>query len=608
MGIVDLDEIMELWPAAADRLHAVGGMPDKRVESPLVLCGGQLLWIFDHDRAIHDEKTCLTCGQPMDASRKGETHFFRHKSKELCSGTFFSETLPHLMAKEVIRLSRRISVPALKEVGIFHPDIEEYAFQTGPIPYERVEIEKTVKAKVGYFRPDARIWSGGREILVEIVVTHDISDETRDLMEVQGHTVLRIDLKGITESGRKKMDSAELDALVRCGVIDANRNTQLWGAEFEAYVLSGADRGWPIQNLPDVRERVTQREIAWEKELTKAAIESQQAACRDLEARISDLSGKVSAVETATAGWPPDHLDRIVAAEQKLEGISIDSIDPWGAASFKALKDAAGEIRGLDDRFRDPKDCLWLITSEAETSATWLRSRRDKIEAIVAAVPQGLEEINRYRVHLDQSVSVPLKAVGHVEAKIAEKDVYLASLVRIGARIGPDVSLDDLVKKATTIRKVTTDAVPQATAKVLLFPTPGAIGEGAGMRDLPWATTVYDPAFRAGDTLLGGAATLDEAAEVHNWMKLEIIRRCNRQPPDLVDIWNIRIGKDRVPLYEVLRHANAKTLIGMAFDDYLDQIMNGEIAWKELIYDLPASGMDRDFPICDNEEGVNQGS
>jgi hypothetical protein len=135
---------------------------------------------------------CEACNKPVIAKHP-ETNIashFAHESGSTCANGL--ETAIHRAAKQILAKERRLWIPsALGYSNDLHPVI---AVREQVITVENVEVEKAV----GEFRPDVLVTgSKGRQIAVEIVVTHPVGSEKENFYRWSRLSALQIDLKKV---------------------------------------------------------------------------------------------------------------------------------------------------------------------------------------------------------------------------------------------------------------------------------------------------------------------------------------------------------------------------------------------------------------------------
>ena len=114
---------------------------------------------------------CPSCGEPLVA-RKGakRMHHFAHYSGHNCEYRY--ETSLHLAAKEILSKANRIMLPAVYIQFPNSPKAPELYCESKEIEIERVELEKRFQDVI----PDVVIYAGGKQLFLEVYVTHAIDD------------------------------------------------------------------------------------------------------------------------------------------------------------------------------------------------------------------------------------------------------------------------------------------------------------------------------------------------------------------------------------------------------------------------------------------------
>jgi hypothetical protein len=122
---------------------------------------------------------CAACSAQFVAVQgKQRRWHFRHHDAEDCGRSF--ETAVHLLAKQVLVEEKCLMLPYLKvrpsrelwQVGTFVTQ-EEWVVRRQLVQFDRVEEE----VHMGECIPDIVAWKEDRKLLIEIVVTHDLTAE-----------------------------------------------------------------------------------------------------------------------------------------------------------------------------------------------------------------------------------------------------------------------------------------------------------------------------------------------------------------------------------------------------------------------------------------------
>jgi hypothetical protein len=138
-------------------------------------------------------------------AKKGtkQEHHFAHYAAETCAGAF--ETSLHLAAKDILAAEGRIWLPRVAvSLGPYtQPELlsEGRSFEIGSV---------VVEQRVGEIVPDLILTIGGRELLVEIFVTHSVDDAKLEKIRQLGLSAIEVDLSGMP----REMPRTELASVV----------------------------------------------------------------------------------------------------------------------------------------------------------------------------------------------------------------------------------------------------------------------------------------------------------------------------------------------------------------------------------------------------------
>ena len=132
---------------------------------------------------------CPSCGEPLIA-RKGakRMHHFAHYSGHNCEYGY--ETSLHLAAKEILSKANRIMLPAVYIQFPNSPKAPELYCESKEIEIERVELEKRFQDVI----PDVVIYAGGKQLFLEVYVTHAIDDVKLKKLKESDISTIEIDL------------------------------------------------------------------------------------------------------------------------------------------------------------------------------------------------------------------------------------------------------------------------------------------------------------------------------------------------------------------------------------------------------------------------------
>jgi len=139
---------------------------------------GELVSIADVERGLKCNCTCSKCGKPLVA-KKGEVkdHHFAHSVDSDCTG----ETLKHYFAKQEIAEKKYLNLP--------HPTKYVYSLTD----FKTVELEKRI-GDSQYIADVICTTANGKQLVIEIVVTHDLDNDKRNYLITNEVTTLKIDV------------------------------------------------------------------------------------------------------------------------------------------------------------------------------------------------------------------------------------------------------------------------------------------------------------------------------------------------------------------------------------------------------------------------------
>jgi len=144
----------------------------------------RLVSVDDVENGLKCNCTCITCGGSLSArankkDRKydKESHFAHESTTLNCR----AETLAHIKAKEIIK----------REKYLWLPDYNE----SKKVEFDDVQVEGLIKNS--QYRADLLCTAKGKEIAVEIVVTHDLDADKKSYLVQEKVTTLTIDLSRI---------------------------------------------------------------------------------------------------------------------------------------------------------------------------------------------------------------------------------------------------------------------------------------------------------------------------------------------------------------------------------------------------------------------------
>lgn len=168
---------------------------------PFGLKDGRLHHAEDVKRGLACECICPECGRPLQARQgKKVPPYFAHDSKSCESGY---ETAIHLASKQIIEDAGSIRLPSLM-VCASKFDLDEKTHQLAYTLNEarnNYTLEQvTVERNLGNIRPDILAIIGGKELLIEVAVTHFVDDEKLLKIRKNNQAAIEIDLSSVSRN------------------------------------------------------------------------------------------------------------------------------------------------------------------------------------------------------------------------------------------------------------------------------------------------------------------------------------------------------------------------------------------------------------------------
>ncbi len=175
---------------------------------------GRIVFITEVPKGLSCNCICPDCGKPFLAAQgeKNEWHF-RHHEETHCGGG--QETALHLMAKDIIVSSSRISLRGY-----------------GSITYENPQTEKPFQG----ITPDVSAKTDGKDLFFEIQVTHAVDKAKETFYKDGEYKSIEIDLKNYTATAREDLAQEVLRN-------DSNKRIIFWEKKKVA-VAASRDYSW----------------------------------------------------------------------------------------------------------------------------------------------------------------------------------------------------------------------------------------------------------------------------------------------------------------------------------------------------------------------------
>lgn len=162
------------------------------------------------------------CHAPLIARQGAKTPHFAHAPGVDCA--LGLETIVHMAAKQLIAKRMELSLPKVHlYIPHFKPVIKKIIHEERRVRLDAVFLEKSI----GDMRPDIIAVESGKEILIEIAVTHFVDEVKLELVKGKGCRAIEIDASSL----KKSLDFAALEILL-FGV--PNKTTWLFHPEIES--------------------------------------------------------------------------------------------------------------------------------------------------------------------------------------------------------------------------------------------------------------------------------------------------------------------------------------------------------------------------------------
>ena len=171
---------------------------------------GEVTHVSEAENGLKCACICPTCRGPLIAKQgKIVEHHFAHASGDECQHAV--ETVLHLAAKDILVVRKQIVLPAV-EIPT------SYGFPHIEIAPERSYVIEAVavEQKLGSIIPDVIVRINGRELLVEVSVTHGTDKDKVNKIRELGGSCLEIDLSD-TDRGlaRKELERIVVEGTAR---------------------------------------------------------------------------------------------------------------------------------------------------------------------------------------------------------------------------------------------------------------------------------------------------------------------------------------------------------------------------------------------------------
>jgi len=172
----------------------------QKIKLPYGLRKSRLFHISEVESGLKCDCICPKCKSKLIA-KKGEEkshHFAHHQEKECIGGL---ETAIHLMAKQTIYDNELLVTPEFTKETFLEDNRAERVYgekvviKPSKIKFEKVELERSHKG----FRPDVVGFINGKQLFIEIKVTHEVDEQKKKHVESLNYPMIEIDLSDLKE-------------------------------------------------------------------------------------------------------------------------------------------------------------------------------------------------------------------------------------------------------------------------------------------------------------------------------------------------------------------------------------------------------------------------
>lgn len=173
-------------------------MAKKQLNLTYALKSGEIVDIESVESGLKCDCICPACGEPLVA-KKGKVmmHHFAHHAGHNCEYGY--ESSLHLAAKDILSKTNKMVIPA---VYLKFPDSYKRVLisEAKEIPIDKVILEK----RCGDIIPDIVVYSGGKQLFIEIYVTHKIDDTKLEKIKTANISTIEINLSKKSETITKE--------------------------------------------------------------------------------------------------------------------------------------------------------------------------------------------------------------------------------------------------------------------------------------------------------------------------------------------------------------------------------------------------------------------
>lgn len=166
----------------------------KNVKNPFGILNGELVLVDDVESGLACNCICIQCGEKLVA-KKGDTniHHFAHLGSRVCERAFQLGMIEK--ARKILQKAKKIELPEVK-FPFSKYQFEEVLYKGQIIEFDEAKTEHLCDDVF----PDLVLYSKGRPLLIEIVVTHNVDTEKKRKIKELGISALEINLKWVLKS------------------------------------------------------------------------------------------------------------------------------------------------------------------------------------------------------------------------------------------------------------------------------------------------------------------------------------------------------------------------------------------------------------------------
>ena len=180
------------------------------MKNPYGIKNGELVTVESVEKGLACGCICPACSEPLEAHKGNiKNHYFKHYNGSDCG--YGLESAAHVFAKECIEKKKILLLPSLKAAPNWEelkyldnqyldqrPFDHSVMFKDVVKPWYKLKLDSVVLEKrIGRIVPDVIVTAKGKELLVEIKVTHGIDEEKHKYIAENGLSVIEYDFSSM---------------------------------------------------------------------------------------------------------------------------------------------------------------------------------------------------------------------------------------------------------------------------------------------------------------------------------------------------------------------------------------------------------------------------